>query len=193
MGIEHFGNATVYTPDGVPALLQAATNPVTCCITSRSQDLFRCRRHWSEGGHTTEVCCCDPYCTSSRLDTFAAALRRISQNEWETVLLIMSEQGMHSLLLEISRKTGADEVQGALFKLQRFGDRPNGRVCITFESMLTTFPPPFDLGWAIQKKLGLSPSFFGIVEPEPSQKPVIVPADRNAKPRVALGTKPRGK
>jgi len=73
MGIKSFGQSTVYTPDGIPALLQANSLAATVCITSKSEDLFRVRRHWSDGGHTTEVRCCEPFCTSSRLDTFAAA------------------------------------------------------------------------------------------------------------------------
>jgi len=105
----------------------------------------------------------------------------------------MSEQGMHSLLLQVSQRTKGEQIEGALFKLQRHGDKANGRVVITLDSMLKTFPPPFELHRAILKKLGLSPSFFGIVEPERTQEPVSRGSAQNGKPRLPLGAPQKGK
>jgi len=187
MTVKSFGEHRVFTPDGVPALLQAGHEVQVVLILSDASEVKAIGRHWDEGIRATRPCTCEPPCPSHRLDIFAASLLRLSATEWEERLLILSYTAWHSLLLALARNGAGDDPRGALFKMRRTGDRQNGRVVVELIQVMPKVPPAFDLGWAMNRKLGLSADFFG-------RNDLVEEMGKagSKKPRVPLGTPKKG-
>jgi len=181
---EHAGQQ-ILVLDGPPRLASAGHKPAVFVLTAGKAAAIQVRRHWNAASHTTEVCKCIPYCGSSRIDSFLSAVEMVGSDMWEQVLLVLSEQAWHSLVFGLARLR-IEEVKGARIKLQRHGEKCNGRCVVEVLSVAGNPPPPFDIGWAMLKKLGIAAgSFFSEANPSEVDPPSVTVSP--PKPRIPLG------
>jgi len=185
---QHNGQ-TIYRTTLPPPLLTAMPAKQICLLTSRETELIRIRKHWDVNLSATVPCQCEPRCHSSREECYAAGLLWIGNNEWEERLVRLTEQAESSLRLVMAQKSKPNFYRGAWFAMQRSGGSEHSRVIIDWRGWITEPPDPFDVGYAVQKRLGISAQFFGVESTDQVVTPARARTDTSKKPRMPLGKK----
>jgi len=185
---EHAGNK-IFRVASPPPLLSPSVERKIVIVTSKPSELVRVRKHWDINLSATVICQCEPPCHTSRVELFTAAVKQVAAGQFEEVLLRLSEQGDASLRLAMAQRDQPDRYTGAWFQIYRQGATDHGRVIIDWRGWCPNPPEGFSVAWAVQKRLGISSSFFGVE----SEGQVVTPARSRtpdkSKPKMPLGKK----
>jgi len=147
------GPPRIATPDGHNRTQAICTSPIS--------DFVQVRRHYSKVTNKTELCRCEPPCSTSRLDYFSCGLVLLAEKQWELVCLKFGDTALRSLEVECLKKNMKWQTEGLWFTWWRVGDERNGRVQVAVASVVKTPPAKFDIAWAVSRQTRIATTFFG--------------------------------
>jgi len=164
-------------------------------VLCEAENAIHLKRHWDEPTNRTIICTCEPVCGSSRIDWFAPGLLWYAPQMWEQVILHFAEVAWIHLLAEC-RKAG-EPLKGVWGQWKRASMAKNAGTIIKIMKKSGCTHVPVDLGYALQRRLGISADFFpavasapGLAEVKEADQVAGSVKPRSAKPRVSKGCGP---
>jgi len=198
---------TVLSLTHAPRIVRAGPVAVDFIILSGPDGHKEIARHWDKGINATVPCKCQTMCETRRLDHFISGLTWFAPQTWEQTVLHFTDLGW-SVLHNLLQVKGLS-LKGAWGSWQRRSASNNSPIVINLKGNSGVVHDPVDIGYVLQRRLGLSLDFFGsdnhldpVVETRPAASddtPVSLAALRGAigkagsmkprseKPRVSKG------
>jgi len=150
---------TVLSLTHAPQIVRAGPVAVQFVILSGPEGHREIARHWDKDLKVTVPCNCQGLCETKRIDHFIAGLLWFAPETWQQVVLHFTDVGWATLhsLLQVHNLT----LKGAHGTWQRRSSAPNAGVNIKLLGNPNVTHPPVDIGYVLQRRLGLSIDFFG--------------------------------
>jgi len=201
---------TVLSLTHAPRIVRPGPIAVEFIVLAGPEGHREIARHWDANLNATVPCSCQGMCETRRLDHFISGLTWFAPQTWEQTVLHFTDLGWSILhnLLQVKNLS----LKGAWGTWQRRSANKNGPVCIKLLGNPNVQHQPVDIGYVLQRRLGLTTDFFGgdnhlgAVEelaPAPTDDTPLSLADvrgltgkagsskpRSAKPRVSKGCGP---
>lgn len=150
---------TILSLAHAPRIVRANTNPTQFIVLADLDGLRVITRHWDTNLRATVPCECVKPCESRRSDHFIAGLSWYSPDTWEQAVLHFSEGAWIRLQNELQVKKLP--LKGIWGRWQRTSSAPNAGVRVDVIGASNCTHPPVDIGYSLQRRLGLSLDFFG--------------------------------
>jgi len=150
---------TVLSLTHAPRIVRAGPIAVQFVITAGPEGHREIARHWDTALGVTVVCDCQGLCETKRIDHFISGLSWFAPETWEQVVLHFTDLAWTTLhnLLQVHNLS----LKGAHGTWQRRSGAHNAPVSIKLIGNPNVTHPPVDIGYVLQRRLGLATDFFG--------------------------------